>query len=160
LIAAPKTNSGKTLVTVGIVRALRRRGLTVAAFKVGPDYIDPAFLTAAADRPALNLDGWAMRLETLVGLAAEAGRDADILVGEGVMGLFDGAKDGKGSTADLAALFGLRVILVVDCEGLGASIAALVEGFLRFRDEVEIAGLVLNRVAGEGHARLLARACD
>lgn len=160
LIAAPKTDSGKTLVTLGLLRALRRRDLRVAGFKVGPDYIDPGFLTAAAGRPALNLDSWAMRLETLVAGMAAVGSAAEIVVGEGVMGLFDGAPDGTGSTADIAALFDLPVVLVVDAAAQGQSVAALIEGFQRFREDVAITGIVLNRVSGQRHADLLVGACE
>jgi cobyrinic acid a,c-diamide synthase len=108
IVAAPASGAGKTTLTLGILRALRRRGLRVGSFKVGPDYIDPAFHAAAAGRPAYNIDSWAMRFETLAGLLEDSGRDCDLLVGEGVMGLFDGATDGTGSTADIAALFGRR----------------------------------------------------
>jgi cobyrinic acid a,c-diamide synthase len=160
VIAAPASGAGKTLVTLGVLRALRRRGLAVGSFKVGPDYIDPAFHEAASGRPCLNLDSWAMRFDTLAALMGEAGRGAELLVGEGVMGLFDGAPDGSGSTADLAALFGLPVVLVVDVQGMGASLAALVEGFQKHRPEIELAGLVLNRVGSDSHARLLREACD
>lgn len=160
LIAAPASHQGKTTVAIGLQRAFRRRGLRVGAFKVGPDYIDPAFHARATGRVSHNLDAWAMRFGTLVGLAEAAGRDADIVVGEGVMGLFDGAIDGTGSTADVAALLGLPVILVIDVGGMGASAAALVDGFRRHRDDVAIDGLILNRVASEAHADLVRRAVD
>ncbi len=160
ILAAPTTGSGKTLLALGLIRALRLRGHEVGSFKVGPDYIDPAFHSHAAGRPCLNLDSWAMRLETLVALLDETGRDADLVIGEGVMGLFDGAADGTGSTADLAAMFGLPVVLVIDAAGMGASVAALVEGFARFRDDVQVDGLILNRVGGAAHAALLQQACD
>jgi cobyrinic acid a,c-diamide synthase len=160
LVAAPASGAGKTLVTLGILRALRRRGLAVSSFKVGPDYIDPAFHHAASGRPCLNLDGWGMRFETLAALMEEAGRGAELVMGEGVMGLFDGAADGSGSTADLAATFGLPVVLVVDARGMGASAAAVVDGFRRHRDDVLVAGVLFNRVASPAHARLLAAACD
>ena len=101
-----------------------------------------------------------MRLETLVALLDEAGRNADVVIGEGVMGLFDGAADGAGSTADLAAMFGLPVLLTIDASGMGGSVAALVEGFARFREDVEIDGLVLNRVGSPSHASLLKEACN
>ena len=131
LVAAPASGQGKTIATLGLIRALRHRGLKVGSLKVGPDYIDPGFHARASGRPACNLDPWAMRLETLVGLIEIASADADIVIGEGVMGLFDGAADGTGSTADLATLLGLPVLLVVDCSGMAASVAALVEGFCR-----------------------------
>jgi cobyrinic acid a,c-diamide synthase len=132
----------------------------VGSFKVGPDYLDPMFHSSATARPCFNLDSWAMRLETLAGLGDTTGRDTDLVLGEGVMGLFDGAADSQGSTADLASLFDLPVILVVDARGMGASVAALVEGFTRHRDDVEVAGVIFNRVASERHAAVLRRACD
>jgi cobyrinic acid a,c-diamide synthase len=159
IVAAPASGTGKTTLTLGILRALRRRGLRVGSFKVGPDYIDPAFHAAAAGCPAYNIDSWAMRFETLAGLLEDSGRDCDLLVGEGVMGLFDGATDGTGSTADIAALFGLPVILAVDVTGMGASVAALIDGFRRHREDVEVIGVVFNRVGSAAHAELLARAC-
>ena len=159
IVAAPASGSGKTLVTLGILRALRRRGLAVGSFKVGPDYIDAAFHTAASGRGCYNLDGWAMRFDTLAGLIEDAGRGCDFLLGEGVMGLFDGALDGTGATADLAALFGLPVVLVVDAARMGASVAALIDGFRRHREDVDVAALVLNRAGSAVHADLLLRAC-
>ncbi len=159
MVAAPASGSGKTVLTLGLIRAYRRRGLKVGAFKVGPDYLDAAFHAAAAGRPCFNVDGWAMRFDTLAGLVEEAGRGSDLLVGEGVMGLFDGAADGTGSTADVAGLFGLPVILLVDASRMGASVAALVDGFRRHREDVDVAAVVFNRVGSPGHGELLARAC-
>ena len=160
IIAAPASGSGKTVLTLALLRALRRAGIAVASFKVGPDYIDPAFHARASGRPCINLDSWAMRIETLAGLSDDLSREAALVIGEGVMGLFDGAADGRGSTADLASLFDLPVILVVDARGMAASAAALVEGFTRHRDDVEVAGVIFNRVGSEAHAALLRRACD
>lgn len=159
VVAAPASGAGKTVLTLGLLRALRRRGLRAGSFKVGPDYIDPAFHAAATGRPAYNIDGWAMRFDTLAALIEESGQGCDIVVGEGVMGLFDGAADGTGSTADIAALFGLPVLLVVDVTGMGASVAALVDGFRRHREDVEVVGVVFNRVGSDSHADLLSRAC-
>lgn len=155
ILAAPASGSGKTTLTLGLLRALRGAGVAVAGAKAGPDYIDPAFHAAAAGRPAYNLDPWAMRSETLAALLADGNAEAALLLIEGVMGLFDGAAGGAGSTADLAALLGLPVVLVVDVRGQAQSVAALVEGFRRHRAEVEIAGVILNRVGGPGHAALL-----
>jgi cobyrinic acid a,c-diamide synthase len=160
IIAAPASGSGKTILTLALLRALRRAGIAVASFKIGPDYIDPMFHARACGRRCINLDSWAMRIETLAGLTDDLVSDATLVIGEGVMGLFDGAADGRGSTADVASLFDLPVILVVDASGMGASAAALVEGFTRHRDDVEVAGVIFNRVGSEAHSALLRRACD
>ncbi len=159
LIAAPASGSGKTVITLALLRHLRRAGLTVASIKAGPDYIDPAFHAVASGRPCLNLDSWAMRRETLADLAAQAGAGAELVLGEGVMGLFDGAPGGAGSTAELATLTGWPVVLVVDASGMAASAAALLHGFLSYRPEIPIVAVIFNRVGGEGHARLLQEAC-
>lgn len=167
IVAAPATSSGKTTLTLGLLRALRHRGRRVTAFKTGPDYIDPAFHTAALGdpaRPCINLDGWAMDDAAIGGLLHHHAADAELVIGEGVMGLFDGAKGvrghdeqgrGDGSTADLAARLGLPVVLVVNAKGQGASIAALVEGFARFRADVAVAGVILNRVSSDNHGAVL-----
>jgi len=160
VIAAPGSGAGKTTLTLALLRALRRRGLAVGSFKVGPDYIDPRFHERASGRPCPNIDCWAMRLETLAGLADRVAAGVDLVVGEGVMGLFDGAENDRGSTAELASLLDLPVILVVEARGMGASAAALVEGFTRHRDDVEVAGVVFNRVRSARHAEVLRRACD
>jgi cobyrinic acid a,c-diamide synthase len=158
IVAAPASGSGKTVVTLALLRALARAGVRVASFKVGPDYIDPAFHAAASGRPCVNLDPWAMRPATVAGLLDEICRGADLVIGEGVMGLFDGAADGTGSTADLAAATGWPVIFVVDVRGQAASAAALVRGFAAHRADVAIAGVVFNRVGGETHGETLRRA--
>ncbi|MGD9511703.1 MAG: cobyrinic acid a,c-diamide synthase, partial [Geminicoccaceae bacterium] len=102
LIAAPASGSGKTTITLGLLAALRRRGMAMGSFKVGPDYIDPAFHAIATGRPTYNIDPWAMRFETVAGLLEESGEGCDLVLGEGVMGLFDGAADGTGASADIA----------------------------------------------------------
>lgn len=160
IVAAPKSGSGKTVLTLGLMRALTRRGLRVAPAKVGPDYIDPAFHAAACGRASVNLDPWAMRPETLdrlvAGLGAGAvGKPSDIVLVEGVMGLFDGAADGTGSTADLAARAGWPVLLTLDVTGQGASAAAVIDGFARFRADIAFAGVVLNRVGSARHRALI-----
>jgi cobyrinic acid a,c-diamide synthase len=160
IIAAPASGQGKTVVTLSIIRALTQRGVRVAAAKVGPDYIDPAFHAAAGGDPCFNLDPWPMRLETLVGLAGRLGRDSKLIVCEGVMGLFDGAADGRGSTADLAAFTGWPVVLVVDVRGQGASVAALLRGFLTHQRGIRFGGVILNRVGGPGHREILEQAIE
>jgi len=157
ILAAPASGSGKTVVTLGLLYHLRRRGLRVAAAKAGPDYIDPGFHAAASGRPCLNLDPWAMRPGTLARLVGELERDSDLVVCEGVMGLFDGTgPDGEtGSTAELARLTGWPVVLVVDARRQGASVAALVAGFARHDPEVTLAGAVFNRIAGARHRAIL-----
>ena len=160
IIAAPSSGAGKTTVTLALLRALRRRGVRVASAKVGPDYIDPAFHAAASGRPCRNLDPWAMRPETLRHQLDRAADGADLLIVEGVMGLFDGAADGGGSTADLAALLKLPVLLVLDVRGQTVSAAAVAKGFMGFRDDVRIAGVLLNRVGSVRHADLIRPAFD
>ncbi|KAB0679639.1 cobyrinate a,c-diamide synthase [Aureimonas leprariae] len=155
LIAAPQSGAGKTTVTLGLLRALRRAGHRVASAKAGPDYIDPAYHHAAGGRECRNLDPWAMRPDLLRALAADAVRDAQLLVVEGMMGLFDGAADGTGSAADLAELLELRIVLVVDCARQSHSVAALVRGFRDHRLGLALAGLVLNRVGSPRHEALL-----
>jgi cobyrinic acid a,c-diamide synthase len=129
--------------------------LSVAAAKAGPDYIDPAFHAAAGGNPCFNIDLWAMRLETFVAAAVRLGADSSMIVCEGAMGLFDGAADGRGSTADIAAMTGWPVVLVVDVRGQGASLAALLRGFAVHRRDMELAGVILNRVGSDRHADIL-----
>jgi cobyrinic acid a,c-diamide synthase len=159
LIAAPASASGKTVITLALLRHFRQAGRTVASVKTGPDYIDPAFHAVASGKPCLNLDSWAMRRETLADLLAQAAQTAELILGEGVMGLFDGAPDGAGSTAELAELTGWPVVLVIDAAGMAASAAALLHGFATYRPEVPLAAVIFNRVGGETHARLLLEAC-
>jgi len=163
IIAAPASGSGKTLVTLGLLRHLRRAGRAVGSAKVGPDYIDGAFHRAAGGRPCFNLDTWAMRPEILRAIVGRAGEGAEVVLAEGVMGLFDGAPTGgdgpDGSTADLAMATGWPVVLVVDARGMGASAAALVQGYAGFRDGVRVAGVLFNRTGGPGHGEILRQAC-
>lgn len=158
IIAAPRSGSGKTVVTLGLLAALKRRGLIVAPAKTGPDYIDRAILARVAGGEAINLDPWAMSPDRLRSLAHMHATGSDLLLVEGVMGLFDGAADGTGSTADLAATLKLPMILVIDADRQGQSIAALVSGFANFRPGVEVAGLIVNRVATTRHEQMLVAA--
>ncbi|RLJ59859.1 cobyrinic acid a,c-diamide synthase [Litoreibacter meonggei] len=155
LIAAPSSGSGKTTVTLGLLRALSRRGVVRGA-KSGPDYIDPRFHEAACGQPCPNLDAWAMSAPRIRGLAQGAGDG--FLVVEGAMGLFDGAlPDGKGSAADVAEILGIPVVLVIDGSGMGQSAAAIAEGFTRHRKGVHVAGVILNKVASPRHEAMLRR---
>jgi cobyrinic acid a,c-diamide synthase len=161
IVAAPQSGAGKTTVTLALLAALKRRGVRAHAAKAGPDYIDPAFHAVVTAAPSFNLDSWAMSGGQLDALAALAAERTELLVIEGVMGLFDGAAgapDRTGSTADLAARFDLPVVLVVDVSRQGQSAAALVRGFATHERAVRIAGVILNRVGSERHRALVARA--
>ena len=158
VVAAPSSGSGKTILTLGLLRAFRNRGLHVASAKVGPDHIDPRFHEAASGRPCLNLDPWAMKREVIASLLTDLNHDADLTIVEGVMGLFDGPQGAKGSTADLAQDMGLPIVLVLDSGHQGQSIAALAEGFINHRKGLTFAGLILNRVGSDKHAAILTAA--
>jgi len=161
IIAAPHSGAGKTTVTLALLAALARRGVIVRAAKAGPDYIDPAFHAAAIGAASVNLDSWAMPRVLLDALAAQTADGAEIFVIEGVMGLFDGAGGAagqSGTTADLAAHFGLPVVLVLDVSRQAQSAAALVRGFASHDPAVRIAGVILNRTASEKHRALVAAA--
>jgi cobyrinic acid a,c-diamide synthase len=161
IIAAPHSGAGKTTVTLALIAALKSRGLAVHTAKAGPDYIDPAFHAAVSGRASVNLDSWAMPGKLLDALAAQAADGADVLVIEGVMGLFDGApglSGQNGATADLAAHFDLPVVLVLDVARQAQSAAAVVRGFAAHDPAVRIAGAILNRVGSERHRALVADA--
>ncbi|OJF91920.1 cobyrinate a,c-diamide synthase [Pararhizobium antarcticum] len=155
LIAAPSSGSGKTTITLGLLRALRNRGVALAPGKAGPDYIDPAFHTAASGAPCVNYDPWAMRPELLRFNAGEAaGRDRAFIV-EAMMGLHDASVDGTGSPADLACVLDLAVIMVVDCGRMAQSVAALVRGYAGHRADIRVAGVILNKVGSDRHEKML-----
>jgi len=161
LIAATRSGSGKTIVALGLMRALGRRGLRVVGRKNGPDYIDPAFHAAVTGRPSYNLDSWCMPAGLLRTLAAPDADTTDLIICEGSMGLFDGvpaAPGASGSSADLAALTGWPVLMVHDCSGQSQSAAALLAGCADYDPRIRIAGVILNRVASERHRRLVADA--
>jgi cobyrinic acid a,c-diamide synthase len=160
VIGGPASGAGKTTVSLALMAVLRRRGLKVQPFKCGPDFIDPGYHTRACGRPARNLDGWMLNLETNCHIFHSASRDADVCLVEGVMGLFDGAsgKSAAGSTAEMAKLLGLPVILVVDASAMARSAAALVRGFESFDPELKLTGVIFNKVGGEAHVRLLREA--
>src|SRR5438552_2509830 len=157
VISAPMTGSGKTTVTLGLLSALRKRGITVQPFKVGPDFIDPGLHELAAGLPSHNLDGWMLTREANQWLFARACEGKDVAVVEGVMGLFDGfeGKSETGSTAEMAKWLDLPVILVIDAHPMARSAAAIIRGFQSFDPGLKIAGVILNRVAGEKHFRMI-----
>jgi cobyrinic acid a,c-diamide synthase len=156
VIAGTHSGVGKTTVATGLMAALRRAGHRVAAAKVGPDFIDPGYHTLAVGRASRNLDIWMSGVDAIAPMASRAGHDADLLVIEGVMGLFDGAGDGSpSSTADVARLLGAPVVLVIDAASMSQSVAAIAHGFATHDPSVRVEGLILNRVGSPGHETLL-----
>jgi cobyrinic acid a,c-diamide synthase len=161
IISAPRSSSGKTTVTLGLLGALRRKGIAVRAAKSGPDYIDPAFHAAATAAKGVNLDSWAMPPATIEGLIAEAAQASDVLVIEGAMGLFDGVPGvpgRSGAASDLAARFALPVLLILDVSGQSQSAAAVAAGFASFDPKVRVGGVVLNKLGSDRHRTLIADA--
>lgn len=162
LVAGTASGTGKTSFAVGLIRALRARGLRVQPLKVGPDYIDPSHLALAADRPCRSLDTWMLGQDRTRALFLHASRDADIAIVEGMMGLFDGhsPQSDAGSAAEVARLLAAPVILVFDAWAVARSAAALVLGFREFDPALHLAGVIANRTGGAGHASLLRRAIE
>ncbi|MCF1710207.1 cobyrinate a,c-diamide synthase [Tabrizicola sp. J26] len=157
LVSAPASGTGKTTVMLGLLRTLRDRGMAVQPYKSGPDYIDPAFHRAAAGRASYNLDSWAMA-PALLDTIAHRATDADLVIAEGSMGLFDGVASkgatGTGASAEIAARMGWPVVLVLDVGGQAQSAAATALGFQAYRPDLPFAGVILNRVASPRHERL------
>jgi cobyrinic acid a,c-diamide synthase len=162
VIAGTSSGAGKTTIATGLIAALKAKGHTPAPFKVGPDFIDPSYHGLAAGRPGRNLDAFLSGPELIAPLARHGSRGADIAVIEGVMGLFDGAS-GRGelaSTAHVAKLLRAPVVLVVDAAAMARSVAAIVHGYRTFDPEVDVAGVILNRVGSPGHVALLREALE
>lgn len=173
IIAAAASGSGKTTLTLGLLRLLARQGIVVRGCKTGPDYIDPAFHAAASGAPCFNLDPWAMRADSLAAIIA-ASQPADLMIIEGVMGLFDGAAPAAGaddavspagmvdlpagSTAQLAAQTGWPVVAVLNVKGQGATAAAIASGLRQFHPQVRIAGVICNNVGSPRHGEILRHA--
>lgn len=161
VISAPASGVGKTTLTLALARAWRHRGLNVQCFKNGPDYIDPAFHAAATGRASVNIDSWAMDRGAIAHLVGR-GADADVVLAEGSMGLFDGVAargvSGTGATADIAEMLGWPVLLVIDPSGQAQTAAAIAAGLRDYRPGVRLAGVVLNRVASPRHEDLVRRA--
>lgn len=156
VVAGTRSGAGKTTVASGLMAAFRQRGWRVASAKVGPDFIDPGYHSVATGRPARNLDPWMCGVDLMGPLAARAAEGADVLVVEGVMGLFDGAADGTpSSTAEVAKRLDAPVVLVVDAASTSQSVAALVHGFRTWDPAVRVAGVVLNLVGSANHETML-----
>jgi len=162
VIAATQSGVGKTSVALALVASLQRRGVRVQTFKVGPDFLDPSYLTLASGRPCYNLDGWMTSKEYVSGLFDRATKDAEVAVIEGVMGLFDGADPAHsgGSTAEIACWLDAPVLLVVNVHGMARSLAPMVKGFVEFEPDLKIAGIVANHSGSDHHASWLSRSLE
>ncbi len=160
VVAGTSSGVGKTTVTVALARALCARGLRVALFKCGPDYLDPTYHARATGRPSQTLDGWMMGKDAVLSTFSHASTGADVAVVEGMMGLYDGAEPAgdRGSTAEIARWLDAPVLLVADASGMSGSIAAVAHGFASFDARVRVSGLVANRIGGRAHLELLQRA--
>lgn len=160
LIAAPTSGSGKTTVARGLMALFTRKGKVVQPFKCGPDYIDTKFHAAVCGRPSINLDTFMASKEHVREVFDRYGADADVRIVEGMMGLFDGYDRDKGSSAEIASILGLPVVLVVDAKSAAYSMAALLSGFLHFRKDVRIVGVIFNKVGSERHREMLRQVCE
>jgi len=158
LIAAPHSGAGKTTVTLGILRALKDKGLNIQPFKCGPDYLDPKLHTIASGKQSINLDRFMMDNMHIRELYQDYGDSADVLVTEGVMGLFDGAVKMEGSSADIARLLDIPIVLIVNAKAMAYSVAALLLGFKTLCKDINIAGVIFNFVDHESHYLLLKEA--
>lgn len=162
IIAGTGSGAGKTTVTIGLMAALKRRGLAVQGFKCGPDYIDPAYHAAITGRPSRNLDSWMLSSDTVRSVLAHAGQDADISIIEGVMGLYDGKSptEDTGSTAEISLLTDTPVILVVNVHSMARSAAAVVKGFQMLNPAVRIVGVIANHAGSAGHGKIIQQAVE
>lgn len=160
LIAAPTSGSGKTTIARGLMALLTAKGYRVQPFKCGPDYIDTKFHEAVCGRPSINLDTFMATPAHVNELFVRYGEQADICIVEGMMGLYDGYDRDKGSSAEIAATLEIPVVLVVDAKSAAYSIAPLLQGFIHFRKDVRIVGVIFNKVGSERHYQLLREVCD
>ena len=160
MIAAPTSGSGKTTIARGLMALFARKGLKVQPFKCGPDYIDTKFHEAVCGRASVNLDTFMASPSHVRELFARYGQDADVCIVEGMMGLFDGYYRERGSSYEIARVLGIPVVLVVDAKSAAYSTAALISGFIHFREDVRIAGIIYNKVGSERHYRMLQQVCD
>ena len=159
LIAAPTSGSGKTTIARGLMALLTQKGYSVQPFKCGPDYIDTKFHEAVCGRPSINLDSFMATPEHISYLFEHYGKETDICIVEGMMGLFDGYDRDKGSSAEIASILGLPVVLVVDAKSAAYSMAPLLQGFVNFRKDVHIAGIIFNKVGSPRHFEMLRQVC-
>ena len=160
MIAAPTSGSGKTTIARGLMALFASKGMRVQPFKCGPDYIDTKFHEAVCGRPSINLDTFMATPDHIRQLFAHYGTDADVCIVEGMMGLFDGYDRDRGSSAEIARVLGLPVVLVVDAKSAAYSVAPLLQGFINFRKDVHIAGVIYNKVGSERHYQMLRQVCD
>lgn len=160
LIGAPTSGSGKTTIARGLMALLTGKGYRVQPFKCGPDYIDTKFHAAVCGRASINLDTFMATPDHVRELYIHYGADADVCVVEGMMGLFDGYDRDKGSSAEVARVLGLPVVLVVDAKSAAYSMAALLSGFVNFRKDVRISGVIFNRVGSARHFAMLQQVCE
>jgi len=160
LIAAPSSGSGKTTIARGLMALLTSKGYTVQPFKCGPDYIDTKFHEAVCGRPSVNLDTFMASSDHIRGLFAYYGEDADVCIVEGMMGLFDGYDRDKGSSAEIARVLDIPVVLVVDAKSAAYSMAALLSGFIYFREDIRYAGVIFNKVGSQRHFAMLQQVCE
>lgn len=159
LISSPQGHSGKTIVTLGLCNAFKCRGLSVQPFKKGPDYIDPSWLTVAAGRSCRNLDLFLMPRDKLIQTFQSACKEVDLAIVEGAMGLYDGL-DSHGTTAEIARLLKIPILLVVNTARMTSSIAAMVTGYQQFQKDIHIAGVILNYISGSRHEKKLRDAVE
>ena len=160
MIAAPSSGSGKTTIARGLMALLAGKGYKVQPFKCGPDYIDTKFHEAVCGRPSINLDTFMATKEHVCELFSHYGADADVCIVEGMMGLFDGYDRDRGSSAEIAGTLGIPVVLVVDAKSAAYSVAPLLQGFINFRKDVSIRGIIFNKVGSERHYAMLQQVCD
>ena len=160
LIAAPTSGSGKTTVSRGLMALFMKKGLKVQPFKCGPDYIDTKYHEVVCGRPSINLDTFMASQEHVSSLYARYSADADVAVVEGMMGMYDGYDRDRGSSAEVARLLGIPVVLMVDAKSAAYSMAPLLSGFINFRPDIRIAGVIFNRVGSLRHYRMLQEVCE
>ena len=160
MIAAPTSGSGKTTIARGLMALLSQKGKHVQPFKCGPDYIDTKFHEVVCGRPSINLDTFMASPEHVRELFSSYGDTADVCIVEGMMGLFDGYDRDKGSSCEIARVLDIPIVLVVDAKSAAYSMAALLSGFINFRKDVRIAGVIFNKVGSEKHFSMLQQVCD